>query len=226
MTKIKQNSGRKDDLSAYSRVFGHAEIGKLFSRVHATAIRAGNDLEDILINKAPHKMEFSDFEVLLQNSALAPAFSQSSKLVIYKLPKIEKRQGDLLIFDNPQKKGLVIEVKEGDTFDTKKSSGELESLAFLANYYTQLIGYKVDYAFSSFYVPDRQAIVVGTKSRFDVTHALTGRELCKLIDISFEEVVEERKEDQKYNLEFFLREMLKMSDIRLEVNTILKEINP
>jgi hypothetical protein len=82
---------------------------------------------------------------------------------------------DVAIIDNAQQMVLVIELKDGDTFDTKKSSGELESMTKFADWIAHKTGYRATFYFCSFNQDDKHAIVRGAKGRFDVTHAITSR---------------------------------------------------
>src|SRR5579859_7485139 len=43
--RIEDSRGRRDENSGYARLFGNARLGQLLSRVHATVISSGNDLE-------------------------------------------------------------------------------------------------------------------------------------------------------------------------------------
>ncbi|NWJ96537.1 MAG: hypothetical protein HXX20_12210 [Chloroflexi bacterium] len=221
MAKIRERLGRKDELSGYARVFGHPELGLLFSKTQACVISAGTELEKILVSKSPHSLKYNDFVERIPNLS---KLSQPL-LLLYDLPTIEKKKGDFLIVWPSKANGIVVEIKEGDTFDTKKSDGEKESLGFLAQHYSRILGIKVSYALSSFYVSTREQIKIGTKSRFDNEHALTGRELCSMIEVNYAEIVEARKADEKDNLNYFLDKMLDMPDIRKMIEAKLSTRN-
>jgi hypothetical protein len=109
---------------------------------------------------------------------------------------------------------LVIELKDGDTFDTKKASGELESMTTFANWLSTRIEYETTFFFCSFNQVDKQAIVAGAKGRFDVSHAMTGRELCKLLSINYDALRTRRQREQPENLRYFLSELLHIDEIQ------------
>lgn len=98
---------------------------------------------------------------------------------------------DIAIFDHPKRQVSIIELKDGDTFDTKKASGELESMSSFAGWISRKIGYDASYFFCSFNQDDKEAIVRGAKGRFGIEHAMTGRELCDILTIDYD-VLRER----------------------------------
>jgi hypothetical protein len=53
MARIKDTKGRKDEDSGSVRLLGSARLGLLISRLHATVIRTGNELERMLESATP-----------------------------------------------------------------------------------------------------------------------------------------------------------------------------
>lgn len=182
MPKIADSKGRPDENSGYSRLFGNQQLGQLISRVQATVIRTGNELEYLLERETPDLLKTS-LDVVLSGM-----ISISDIQVVFqaKMPATGKDRGekaDIVIFEHEKKRASVIELKDGDTFDTKKSSGELESMTKFATWLAGKTGYQTTFYFCSFNQHDKQAIVYGAKGRFDISHAMTGRELCGLLSI-------------------------------------------
>jgi hypothetical protein len=128
---------------------------------------------------------------------------------------------DAVVIDHKNHKILVIELKDGDTFDTKKSSGELESMINFANWIAQKTGYQASFYFCCFNQDDKDAIVRGAKGRFDISHAMTGRELCALLHIDYDDLCRKRQSQQSENLKFYLSELLKISDVRQHIRDLL-----
>ncbi|MDQ2807121.1 MAG: hypothetical protein M3Z04_09465 [Chloroflexota bacterium] len=224
MVKINPAGGRKDDLSAYGRVFGDVPLGKLFSKVHAAAISAGTELEKLLISESPYSMTYADFIQSLEQLTL----SIHPILLIYNLPSIlrDEKHGakaDFLLIDPKKGSGIVLELKGGDNFDTKKSGGELSSLLFLAQHYSGILGMPITYALSFFHAVSRSQILSGSKTRFDNDHVLTGRELCTIIGISYEAIEEKQKPDQIFNLNYFIDQLLVIDKVRAAIATKLAE---
>jgi len=223
VSKIQDTKGRGDDNSGYVRLFGNPPLGHLISRVHATVIRTGNELEKLLEQATPasHKAGLSD--------ALAEARGPkaSGTRVVFS-PRIKKSAdrrgitGDIVALDYDQRSLRVIEVKDGDTFDTKKASGELESLQATARDLAQQTGFKAQIYFCSFNQDEKAAIVMGAKGRFSTEQVMTGRELCDILGIDFEAFVAARKREQVSNLEFFLRELVSVTEIAARLRQLLK----
>ena len=55
MARIADSKGREDDNSGYTRLLGNRQLGQLLSRIHATVIRNGNELEDMLARHCPYR---------------------------------------------------------------------------------------------------------------------------------------------------------------------------
>jgi hypothetical protein len=136
-----------------------------------------------------------------------------------------KRGGtaDVAVFNHKIREALVIELKDGDTFDTKKSSGELESMTNFAGWIAQKTGYHATFYFCCFNQDDKEAIVRGAKDRFDVSHAMTGRELCALLHIVYDDLRRKRQSQQSENLKYYLAELLKISEVRQHVRDLLNQ---
>ena len=62
----------------------------------------------------------------------------------------------------------------------------------------------------------------GLKGKFSLEEVLTGRELCTLLGIDYDEIVAVRQHDQQRNLEYFLTELLKIVDVRRMIARILQ----
>lgn len=140
MAKISESKGRSDSNSGYARLFGSQQLGKLMSRVHAAVIRSGNELEKIIEAETPEMLKVTLDVILGQKSF----FSTDTQVVFQaRMPGAAGKYGetaDTVIIDHKNQKILVIELKDGDTFDTKKSSGELESMINFANWIAQKTG--------------------------------------------------------------------------------------
>ncbi|MCL6543183.1 MAG: hypothetical protein K6T87_21745 [Roseiflexus sp.] len=225
MARISDSKGRSDTNSGYARLFGNQRLGQLLSRVHATVIRTGNELEHIIQEETPAHLKTSLDAILSNQGELLP---KSGLQVVFqcRMPGESGQPGgtvDVAVFDHSNQKISVIELKDGDTFDTKKSSGELESMKKFAQWISHKTGYSADYYFCSFNQDDKEAIVRGAKSRFDIKHAMTGRELCIILEIEYDTLREKRQNQQAENLDYFLTELLKISEIRHAVEGLLKK---
>lgn len=148
MAKISQSKGKKGE--SFVRIFGNEMMGALFSKVQSTAIRSGFELENLLKEVLPQEIETTLSDI--DNDSL----DYKKRLpiqVVFKPsrpdPDREKKsiQADLLIVDNTRRMFMLVEVKEGYVFDTKKSDGELASLKNITAWLAQEFAYRTEYYF-------------------------------------------------------------------------------
>ncbi len=132
MAKISESKGRDNENSGYVRVVGLPALGQLLSRIQATVIRNGNELEHILKQQCPHysvEAKLGDIPDLLDGGKQIQVFFS------YKHERVGETSivGDVTVVDHKRRIVHIVELKDGDTFHTKKSSGELASITILAN---------------------------------------------------------------------------------------------
>jgi hypothetical protein len=219
MAKIADSKGRPDENSGYARLFGNQQLGHLISRVQATVIRTGNELEHLIEKETPEELKASLDDILVGQNT----YSTTQVIFQAKMPPQTEHRGekaDIVIFNHHQKSAMVIELKDGDTFDTKKSSGELESMTTFVNWITSQFGYKANFYFCCFNQNDKQAIVAGAKGRFDISHAMTGQGLCEVLQIDYDKIREKRQKEQPENLRYFIVELLKINDVQKIISEI------
>ena len=213
--KIKETKpGRKD--GAYTRLLGNEQLGALISRVHAASISAGHELESLILEKSDLFLvqEVEEMESLLLNGE---KFDKKTYLIPKKIVKKSKfkskHEPDYLILKKATKTLYITELKDGDSFDTKKSAGEVESLRKFQNDISENIPYKTLILICCFNQADKEKIIQGFKSKIKPDEAFTGKEFCELIGINYQAIIDKRKEqDQKENLKFFCEELLKIEE--------------
>jgi hypothetical protein len=220
MVKLSESAGKPGE--SFARIFGNDEMGQLFSRLQSAIIRAGLELEGILEQEIPSEI-VTTLPALTTSTHDLPAVQ-----VVFKPARTDpdsagkKIEADLLVIDNQNRVMNLVEVKEGHVFDTKKADGELASLKSITSWLAQEFPYRATYYLCAFNQEDKQEIVNGAKRRFTVDHVLTGRELCEMVGIDYDAICESRKRDQLENRTYFLTELLRIPEIRAEVETILK----
>ena len=64
MPKITDSKGRSDENSGYARLFGNQQLGQLMSRIQATVIRTGNELEHLIEQEMPDEMKANSDVIL------------------------------------------------------------------------------------------------------------------------------------------------------------------
>ena len=209
MALISKAKGRGEDEtpSGYERLFGNRQLGMLISKVHATSIRQGTELEKFLASKLPENTNIAIAKINKNERVFKGAKTDSTG-------KKHKLEIDCVI--KTKDKIMLIEIKDGDTFDTKKVAGEVESLNFARDYISNLMKIsrdRISMHYCSFNARDHEQIEKGSKGLLGECKAMTGKELCDIFGLDFNKIVQERKTDQKENMEFFINELKKISEI-------------
>lgn len=216
MVRIAQGKpGRRD--GGYARMFDDAELGALISRIHATSIRAGTELEHIVQRESKaNGTAIKDLDAFLKNGR--DGVFLAAKPVIKKSASIQfsDAEPDYLIFirQGNERRCYVLELKDGDQFDTKKSSGEVASLTKFATTVGAGLPYATEIKVCSFNQDDKDAIVQGFKQAIKVNQVWTGKEFCELMGFDYERIVNERKADAAANRRYLVEQLLAMPSIR------------
>lgn len=222
--KIRNAKGRKDENSGYIRLFDNTGLGQLLSKVQATVISNGSELERMLVDRADSISNLDEFIDLVTEGKQADGVYVCKKKFVKKSKlTIPNHEPDLLVFVVRQKRVCkVIELKDGDTFDTKKARGEKEQLEEYAIKFGAKIPFVTEYYICCFNQDDKSAIMTGFKNVFSEEHIMTGRELCSILNIDYSEIISERKADAADNFSYFVSELLNIPDIKKEILLQLK----
>lgn len=216
--------GRAD--GGYTRLLGNKELGSLISKVHATVISSGTELEKIILNKIDNFMTSEDFDSFVENRLSSGTYVINKKLFKEKFQNAlnTSYQPDFMVIVINDNNIYIIELKDGDTFDTKKATGEivvLEDLKKLLEIYlkrNKIVPkngqFNILIRFCSFNQDDKNKIVEGLKNKISIDMAMNGRDLCDLLNISYEEIKTQRERDQKDNFEYFLQSLLEIEEIK------------
>lgn len=212
MAKIK-NSHPKDSSGGYERVFDNREIGYLIQRIQSAVISNGNELENLIVERSKRIDDLDSFIDSCLDGTIESGSYLCRKSVIKKSKyKLDKHEPDFIVFEIKALAGncYIIELKDGNNFDTKKSDGEYASLK---DYQTHL-GAKVPFI-TNFYICcfnqlEKDVIVKGFKNRFAENQVMTGEELCRLLGFEYQEILNQRKEDAEDNKVYFVSELLKI----------------
>ena len=206
MALIKDRKGRKD--GGYGRLFGNTEIGELISRVQAAIISAGTELEKIIKNKVEQIDSLDDF---LKKQTMPDGVFMASKKQVKKSHTLNASgsEPDFIIFRRRKNKQhcYLVELKDGDTFDTKKATAERTSMHSFIAKHAQHLPYVVSAHFCCFNQNSREEIVKGFKSKITMDEAMTGKEFCELLEINYDKIVEMRTVDQSKNLAYFVQNL-------------------
>lgn len=222
--KIKNAKGRKDgNNSAYTRVFGNEKLGILMSKVQATVISNGSELERIILSKTNRIENLEQF--------IDDATCRKQSDGVFVCPKnilkkskyaIKGMEPDLLIFVVQMKNICkVIELKDGDNFDTKKAQGERENLEKFSVEFGAKIPFVTEYYICSFNQLDKKLIKEGFKNKFEMEHIMTGKELCQILNIDYDEIIAMRKKDMSENIDYFVDQLMEIDEIKDKIKSKL-----
>jgi len=209
MALIRKAKGRRanETDSGYERILGNKQLGLLISKVQSAVISTGSELERFLASKLPKDTDISIAKINKEKRVFKDAKTDSTG-------KKHKLEIDCVIKTNSHI--MLIEIKDGDTFDTKKVAGEVQSLNFAKEYISKVYNIpkeKISMHYCSFNARDHEQIVRGAKGLLGECKAMTGKEICDLLGLSFDKLVQERKADQKDNFDFFVEELKKIPEV-------------
>lgn len=226
MALIENAKGRRENQtpSGYTRIFGLKTLGNLMSRIQGAVISSGNELEKLIWARVN---QISDLDAFLDKT-LSDGDDKifvAIKKQIKKSKKIHsKYEPDFLGFNPHQRKLYIIEVKDGDQFDTKKSSGEHTTLHNFRDDISSELAYSTSIHICCFNARTKAEIHAGLKGKFSLEEILTGKELCELFSIDYDEICKIRTADQQTNLEYFIKEILKIPKIKNMIVGFIKNL--
>jgi hypothetical protein len=213
---IRNRQGRTD--GGYTRLFGDPQLGSLISRVQSAVISAGNELEKLIIERANVIENVDEF---LRQDIYPEGVFVATKAAIKKCETIDavSAEPDFVVFERrgSRQHCYIIELKDGDAFDTKKAAGERESMHRFVNVIAPVVRFTITVHFCCFNRDDRRAIFDGFKRKITLEEAMTGREFCTLLNIDYDEIVNFRQEHQIVNLRDFISDILHMESTREEI---------
>ena len=208
--KVNTSSG------GYNRVFDNDDMGRLMAKVQSTVISNGNELEKIILSKTQNITDLDVYIDAVTNGEIPNGTYVCTKRILKKSSyKLDGNEPDLLVFVVQQKRVCkIIELKDGDSFDTKKAWGEQEHLENFNLHIGAKIPFVSDYYVCCFNQTSKEEIVKGFKNAFEIEHVMTGQELCEILGISYNEIIEERKKDAKANMEYFYQQLMAIPAIK------------
>lgn len=222
MALIRNRQGRKD--GGYTRLFGDPQLGSLISRVQSAVISSGTELEKLVAERANL---IEDVDQFLQQDIYPEGAFVATKAAIKNCQTIDcvSAEPDFVAFERRAKRQhcYVIELKDGDAFDTKKAAGERESMHRFVNVIAPVVQFIITVHFCSFNQGDRQAIVDGFKRRITEEEAMTGSEFCTLLGVDYGEIVTVREQHQVTNFRDFISELLAIPSTRNEIEKRLAD---
>lgn len=217
MAKMRNSKLRKIG-TGYKRFVGNDELAVVLAKVQSTIISNGTELEKMITAKTSNVIKNLDDFVVRCNRGEVKEGSYLCPKNIVKMSeyKLEEHEPDFLVFEitSNDKKCYVVELKDGDNFDTKKSGAEKKMLEKYVQEKGSKLPFTVDYYICSFNQSDKQEIVEGFKHAFSIDKVMTGRELCEILGIDFDEIVTIRNEDAEDNFQFLMESLLEVSAVK------------
>lgn len=229
MVTLKETRGKDDKEiknGAYYRCFGNLKVARLLSRIQSLIIKNGYELERLFEELTKDK-QIEDLDGFLSVQiqpkgiwiALKKAVKQSDILEGHGI------EPDFIIFErgNDYQNCYIVELKDGHEFDTKSSSKEHQNLHDFLSRNAIALQYFHSYCkICGFNATSKEEIRKGFKNKIDINQAMTGKELCDLIGLDYEEIVKKRAEDRVKNLESFIEEIANIPEIESELKDRLK----
>lgn len=208
----------------YERVFNNQKLGDLITKIQATVISNGTELERMVLSQSN---VIDDVDAFLDDVTYGRqpegVFVAPKKCVKKSWRTIPNIEPDILIFIVEKNRICkIVELKDGYMFDTKKVKGEKENLETFAEKFGSKIPFVTEWYICCFNESDKTVIKEGLKNEFDETHILTGREFCEILNIDYDSIIEQRKNDGIENLHFFISEMLAIDNV---ANIIKKRLS-
>ena len=211
-----QGTKGKDDKDikkgAYYRCFGNLEIARLLSRIQSLIIKNGYELEK-LFEELTKDIQIQDLDKFLSVQIQPEGIRIALKKAVKNSDTLEGHgiEPDFIIFERKEdsQNCYIVELKDGHEFDTKSSSKEHQNLHDFLSRNAIALQYFHSYCkICGFNATSREEIRKGFKNKIDINQAMTGKELCDLIGLDYDEIVEKRAQDRSRNLEFLVNELL------------------
>lgn len=219
MAKIR-DSNPKQSAGGFERLVGHKEMAEIFTKAQSTIITNGTELEKLISNRANLVKDMDKFIEMSANGLLeSGSYLCTKKVLKVSKYKLDKHEPDFIAFtiDNENDICLVIELKDGDAFDTKKSFAEKEMLKLFVEHFAPKIPIPTKYYVCCFNQLDKEKIVAGFKDVFSIDEVMTGKEFCDILGINYENIIAIRKADASDNFQYVIEKMIEIKEMRQAV---------
>lgn len=225
MAKIR-NSNPKTSGGGYDRLVGDHQMADIFTKAQSTVITNGTELEKLISVNSFLIEDLDDF-INRSDRNIVPegVYLCTKKIIKQSSFNLKGHEPDFIAFEvlNYQKTCYVVELKDGDAFDTKKSLAEKEMLQLFVNHIAPKIPYKTKFFICCFNQLDKDKILIGFKSVFTIDEILTGLEFCEILKIDYWSIVNMRKQDAKDNFEYVVEKMFEIKAVRRLIEQKYKE---
>lgn len=202
----------KNSSGNYARLFGDEDIGKLITKIQSASIKAGYVLEEIITSKSKLLPEgdLDGFVDDCMSGKYSGIFLATKNMIRASKYHIAGHEPDMMIFAVNNGRGIcyIIELKVGAAFDTKKADGEKETLEVCRSVLGAKLPFITNFYLCAFHAEDKKEIITGLKGRFSEEEVITGRELCKILELDYDEVVGEESKFQRENIIYLTQKVI------------------
>lgn len=219
MARIK-NAHPKQSGGGYERLVGNRAMADIFTKAQSTVISNGTELEKIISERASLIMDLDKFIDDCDAGVIVDgAYLCTKKVVKASKYKLDRHEPDFVAFTLDKVRNIcyIVELKDGDAFDTKKSAAEKEMLVAFVNHIAPLIPFRTKHYICCFNQLDKAKIVAGFKNAFSEDEVMTGREFCAILGINYDEIIDLRKTDTKDNFKYVAEKMAEIPEIQMAV---------
>lgn len=216
MAKMR-NAKPKHSSDGYLRLVGDEKLAEVFKEAQSTVISNGTELENIISSMAKTINDLNDFIRRCDEHTVENGVYLCIKKVLKKSNyALKGNDPDFLAFalDTTNNICYVVELKDGDTFDTKKATAEKEQLIKFVNNLAPKIPFRTNYYVCCFNQTDKNEIIKGFKNKLTLDEVMTGKEFCDILNINYESIINNRKEDAKDNFAYTIEKLAKMKAIQ------------
>ena len=219
MAKIR-NSHPKQSGGGYERLVGDSKMASIFTSAQSTVISNATELEKIISDKSHVILDLDRFINDCDMGMVKDgAYLCTKKTVKASQYRLEKHEPDFIAFSvsGSIRNCYVVELKDGDAFDTKKSAAEREMLQLFVNHLAPKIPFRTAFYICCFNQMDKEKIVLGFKNCFSISEVMTGEEFCEILGIDYTAIVKSRQEDTADNFKFVVEKMTELNAVKRSV---------
>ncbi len=203
---------------AYYRCFGNIELAKLLSRVQSLIVKYGYELENVITDSTENN-HIEDLDVFFSEQIISTGIYLATKKVIKKSKVIQGDgiEPDFMVFERvgSEQNCYIIELKDGHEFDTKSSAKESANLSqFIEKNTETLQFYRVYSKIVGFNAATQDEIRTGFKNKIELEQAMTGRAFCELLELDYDQIVENRASDREASFDSIVNDFLSIPKVK------------
>lgn len=199
--------------NAYERVIEDKDYARFIQRAHQTMISNGTELEHIINKSYPNTIiKIKEININLNEFPIGTLINGceiiiDKRFVSIDKNKIHKKKPDYL-YKKSKNEWFIIELKDGDGFDTKKSPGEVrvlqEVVDTLKKKYPDLKFIPKMVLFNNKNLSEASIKCLAAQPML-----MRGIDFCKLLGLTWDQIDKQRKFDRKQNTNYFEEEVIK-----------------